>query len=276
MAGKHVRSARFRKRTPWALVVMGLFLGMAVGYSAKYVAATPASPGSTGLYKQPHGSFSTGTGVRLLTPPITSILLNVAPQSQEPQLPNGCEVTSLSMLLSAVGHPVSKMVLAREQPLDPTKRVEKNGRFVYWGDPNKGFVGSVYVWADGYGIYHGPLTHLLNSIVPGRALDLTGKPFNDILRVVASGTPVEAWTTTTFYPTSHWLTWQSPEGRIRATLYEHAVLIVGYNQNDIFINNPLNGEQAQAVNRKEFILAWRQLGRQAITVRPAQAHASQP
>lgn len=197
----------------------------------------------------------------------TSALIHVEAQSQLPQLPNGCEATSLSMLLSAVGHPVNKMTLAAEQPTDPTPLVRnEEGDIVSWGNPNVGFVGDVAGF--GYGIYHGPLLKLIDEILPDRGLDLTQQPFTNLLAVVAGGTPVEVWTTATFQPTNDWETWNSPEGPVHATMEEHAVLLVGYNQEDVFVNNPLTGEAAEAVPRADFIEAWEQLGEQAVTIAP--------
>ena len=210
------------------------------------------------------------------TPPVTSEplpaskLLRVPAQSQLPQLPNGCEATSLSMLLGAIGHPVDKMTLAKDQPVDPTKRVYgAQGVTTYWGNPNVGFVGSVYEYANGFGIYHGPITKFINQMLPNRAKDLSGRPFSDLLAVVAHGTPVMVWTTATFQPTNLWTSWNTPEGPIKITLQEHAVLLVGYNETQLFVNNPLNVDQAQPVNRQDFIAAWKQLGDQAVTILPA-------
>lgn len=204
-----------------------------------------------------------------------SYLIHVEAKDQYPQLPNGCEVTSLAMLLTAVGHPVSKMTLAAKMPVDPTplqltSYTGSNGQVVhkvqYWGNPNVGFVGNVYKAGYGYGIYNGPMTKFLNHLLPGRAEDLTGKPWKDILRHVATGIPVEVWTTTTFQPTTNWVTWQSPEGPVKATPLEHAVLVVGYSPGYLYVNNPLNGQAAQKVPAAPFIQAWNQLGDQAITV----------
>ncbi len=210
--------------------------------------------------------------------------MTVPAQSQLPQLQNGCEVTSLSMLLTAVHHPVSKMTLAAEQPTDPTPAVLKpipgfKGNpileVVSWGNPNVGFVGSVEGGAQlGYGIYNGPLDHLLNEILPGQAEDMTGDSFTQILDHVAHGVPVEAWTTINFEPTNDWVTWQSPEGPVTATPMEHAVLIVGYTPTTVIINNPYTGQANEAVNRADFIAAWTQLGSQAITVRLPASSAS--
>ncbi|GGI98262.1 hypothetical protein GCM10010885_04790 [Alicyclobacillus cellulosilyticus] len=196
----------------------------------------------------------------------TAALIPVPGQSQLPELPNGCEVTTLSMLLAAMAHPVDKLTLAKEEPTDPTPVVyDAHHRIVYWGDPNRGFVGKVD-GHPGYGIYHRPIVALLNRILPGKAIDLTGRPFTDLLAMVAHHTPVMVWTTTSFRPTSDWITWKSPDGPVRATFLEHAVLLVGYNRTKLFINDPLDGSVAKAVDRAPFIAAWRQLGRQAVTV----------
>lgn len=206
-----------------------------------------------------------------------SYLIHVPAKDQYPQLPNGCEVTSLAMLMTAVGHPVSKMTLASQMPVDPTKVslttvTGSNGKpinkVVYWGNPNVGFVGSVYQAGNGYGIYHGPMTKFLNQLLPGRAEDLTGQNFSSVLRHVAHGIPVEVWTTTTFHPTADWVTWNSPEGPVHATPLEHAVLVVGYSPGYVYINNPLNGQAAQKVAKAPFVASWKQLGQQAITVKP--------
>ncbi len=198
----------------------------------------------------------------------TSVMLSVPAQNQNPQLPNGCEVTSLSMLFTAIGHPVSKMTLAAEQPYDPTPRVESpSGQIISWGNPNVGFVGSPYVWSDGFGIYHGPIIKLIDKILPGEGVDLTNHPFDEILSYVAKGVPVEAWVTATLKPTNKfWETWQTPEGPIRVNKQEHAVLIVGYDAKYIYINNPLTGQKDEPVKRVNFLGAWNELGNQAVTI----------
>jgi uncharacterized protein YvpB len=149
-----------------------------------------------------------------------SVSLDVPAQHQLPELLNGCEVTSLSMLLTAVGHPIDKLTLAKEEPVDPTPIVYGPDQSIsFWGDPNKGFVGKEG-GSPGYGIYHGPIVALINQILPGKAVDLTGHSFTDLLGVVAHQRPVMVWTTADFQPTSDWVTWNSPDGPIHATFSE--------------------------------------------------------
>lgn len=201
----------------------------------------------------------------------TRVLLPVKVQSQLPMLPNGCEATSLSMLLAAVGAPTSKVVLAHEQPTDPRQPVFATAhrdltRIATWGDPERGFVGRV-TGNYGYSIYHTPLARLLNSKLPGRARDLTGGSFQDLIKQVDAGTPVLVWNTITLRPTNRWVTWTGPNGPVHATFDEHAVLLVGHTATKLIINNPLSGRQ-ETVDPEPFINAWRQLGRQALTVGP--------
>lgn len=190
---------------------------------------------------------------------------------QLPELPNGCEVTSLAMLLAAVGTPVDKLTLAREQPIDPTQPVFGTpGVFrtiERWGDPNKAFVGNPR-GSYGYGIYHGPLTELLERTLPGRSLDLTGRPFQDVLAQLRAGVPVLLWTTTTMSPPTSWVTWQGPDGPVRATQQEHAVLLVGASAQGLVVNNPLTGRR-ELVPTASFVAAWQAMGRQAVSVRTA-------
>ncbi len=198
---------------------------------------------------------------------IGTILLHVPIFDQLPSLYNGCEVTSLAMLLRYEGFSVTPRLLARQIGRDPTPiKMGPGGNIVYWGNPNLGFVGSISGRTPGYGVYHGPLFQLMRRYLPHRAQDVTGIHFRNLLRILATGRPVVVWTTINFSPVSNWITWESPSGAVRATLQEHAVVTVGYNQHDVFVNNPLNGEANEPVPIASFRASWIALGRQAITL----------
>ncbi len=278
-----------RRRKPrrgiwWLLVVVVVLAASAWGWSSGAQSSTATTARSARVNRNPSSRSRGREKLKTHVPnPSASaqampshFLIHVPAKNQYPQLPNGCEVTSLAMLMTAVGHPESKMTLAREMPKDPTKLVLTSTttakgtvvhHVVYWGNPNVGFVGDVYQAGEGYGIYHGPMYHFLNHLLPGRAEDLTGSPFSRILHHVSEGIPVELWTTTTFAPTNDWVTWESPEGLVRATPFEHAVLLVGYSPGYLYVNNPLNGQAAEKIPEAPFLQSWIQLGRQAITVK---------
>ncbi len=211
--------------------------------------------------------------IKIASPITTSprrMFVHVPAVSQMPALHNGCEVTSLAMLLDHYHFDVTNTQLAKEIVKDPTPlTLGQNGQIISWGNPEYGFVGSISGTAPGYGVYHRPLAALLDKIDPGQALDLTGSSFARVLSVVATGRPVIVWTTLTFAPVSDWMTWQSPEGPVRATLFEHTVLLVGFGKNHVYINNPLTGTAAEAAPIQLFQESWVQMGRQAVTVKAA-------
>jgi len=188
--------------------------------------------------------------------------------SQLPALFNGCEVTSLAMLLQFEHINVTNLTLASQVTRDPTPLVTNSvGAIVSWGNPNSGFVGSISGKEPGFGVYHGPIAALLNRYMPGRALDLTGSPLATIIATVASGRPVIMWTTFNFLPVDDWITWQSPTGPVRTTMSEHAVLLVGYDKTDFYVNDPLTAQLDQ-IPQASFRQSWIDLGRQAVTVTP--------
>ncbi len=205
---------------------------------------------------KPHAAA--GSGAKFIRAPIID---------QLPGLYNGCEVTSLAMLLRYEGIRVTKDELAGQVRKASTPLVSgSGGQILQWGDPNQGFVGDMREF--GYGVYHGPIAALLNRDLPRRSLDLTGSSFRTVLSVLQSGRPLIVWTTIHFRPTTDWVTWQSPDGPIRATMEEHAVLLVGFDKTTVFVNDPLTGQAAQPASLAAFRASWIQLGRQAITVTP--------
>ena len=190
--------------------------------------------------------------------------LNVPLISQLPELKNGCEVTSLSMLLRYKGINVSKMTLANQVKKDPTP-YRVSGNTTYWGNPNTGFVGDITGRSIGYSVYHGPVFQLANRYT--NVIDLTGSSFDVILKQLSKGKPVWVITTSTFdtVPSSQWRTIQTPTGPIRMTFHEHSVLLTGYDQNYVYFNDPLANIKNRKVSRAAFIRGWEQFGRQAIT-----------
>lgn len=186
--------------------------------------------------------------------------------AQKPELLYGCEVTSLAMLTKFLGLPETKMDLAERLAKDPTpQKLGAKGGVATWGDPERGFVGNVS-GPTGYGVYHKPIADLLSSVYQPGAEDLSGSDFFEVKKAISQGKPVVVWATIDFRPTDLWVTWQTPEGKeIRITYMEHAVLLVGYDREYVYVNNPATGEKAQRVELRPFLQSWEQLGKQAVT-----------
>jgi uncharacterized protein YvpB len=198
------------------------------------------------------------------------MLLEVPLILQNPELPRGCEVTSLAMLLQYAGVSVDKMTLAREIKKDSTPYQIKSGK-IYFGNPYNGFVGNMYTLREpGYGVYHGPVRELLEKYLPGRTIDLTGCSFEEILLFVSEEVPVWVVANATFAPlaSGEFQTWHTPQGPVEITYREHAVLLTGYDAEYVYINDPRSNIKNKQASRQKFVAAWKQMGGQAVTYLP--------
>src|SRR5690606_33393534 len=142
----------------------------------------------------------------------------------------------------------------------------KNGK-IYFGNPYDGFVGDMYSKNNpGYGVYHGPLTELAKNYVGDRAIDLTGHSFETVLAFLNKAEPVVVIINATYkpLPESAFETWETPTGQVKITYREHSVLVVGYDEDYIYYNDPLQTTLKKAP-KEEFIGAWEQMGKQAVT-----------
>lgn len=195
--------------------------------------------------------------------------LDVPVIMQMPELPRGCEVTALAMLLNYNGKDVSKMELARKIKKDTTpQQVDSNGRIIN-GNPYDGFVGNMYdVKQSGYGVYHGPISELARSYFKEKVLDLSGLEFDDLLYFISNGHPVWVITNVTYKPLeeSYFQMWHTPTGIVKVTNKLHSVVITGYDKNNVYVNDPLSSSPNKTVNKLEFQKSWEQMGNQAVCI----------
>lgn len=183
-------------------------------------------------------------------------------QMDAPKLYNGCEVTSLAMLLHYSGYEhITKNALANK-----IKRVPLNYENGLKGDPHDGFVGDMEN-GPGLGVYHEPIYQLAKKYVGNQAVDLTGKPVKKaIYQSLEKGYPVWVITTSTFAKTDNIETWNTPNGKIDISFNMHSVVITGYDKDHVYLNNPY-GEKNQKVDREQFEDSWKQMGSQAIIIK---------
>lgn len=184
---------------------------------------------------------------------------------QNPELPRGCEVTSLAMLLNAGGVQVDKMELAANVRKDLSFREEINGQ-MFWGSPYYGFVGDMYdKSSDGYGVYNQAIYDLAAMYIPNNVVNLSGCDFSLVERFVSYGYPVWVIITGEYdeLPESSFQSYMTKYGEINITQREHSVLVTGYDSNFVYINDPLGYKTK--VKRSSFIKSYEQMGEQAIS-----------
>lgn len=198
-------------------------------------------------------------------PPASSAMLDAPVIRQYPELPRGCEVTSLTMLFQYLGINKTKLELAAEMKRDTTPlKLNSNGSIAYWGNPNTGFVGEVTAAGKGFGIYHSALFELMQQYVP-TAEDFTREPFEKLEQQLREGIPSVVWTTINYNVPDKWVVWDTPIGPIQTTFMEHAVLLVGFDEHNVYINDPLQAKSKIKVDKAQFIETWEAMGRQALS-----------
>jgi uncharacterized protein YvpB len=180
-------------------------------------------------------------------------------QMEQPQLKNGCEVTSLAMILNYRGINVTKNKLAEE--INTVPIMEGNNKK---GNPNIGFVGDM-VNGPGLSVYNGPIFDLAKKHAGKKAVNLTNSPFVDLLKKVSNGSPVWVITTNNFDAGAKFQRWDTLQGTTFITYSEHSAVITGYDKNYIYVNDPY-GFKNRKVDRDRFINAWEEMGRQAIVI----------
>ncbi|MGJ7923144.1 C39 family peptidase [Neobacillus sp. LXY-4] len=193
-------------------------------------------------------------------------LLDVPLIRQNPELKYGCEVTSLAMVLQYAGVKTNKMELftAIKKDPDPIQR-SRSGDILRWGNPADGFVGDMTGRTAGYAVFDKPMEVLVNRYLPGRAVNLTNRTFEEILQHIAKGFPVVVWTTGDFRLPDRPESWLHGNQTITTPLDLHAVVLVGYDEQNIYINDPLSGKKQNPVNKQQFIASWKALQSRAIS-----------
>ena len=246
-----------RSKAPFFLAVAGILLIVAVVVIWKYNPGNIADQASELLNEEDAKSAMKVVHKK-------RVVLNVPliDQMDDPKLYNGCEVTSLAMVLNYNGIDVTKSELADNIETVPFQY--DNGEH---GNPNDGFVGSVSgSTSPGLGVYHGPVYNLAKQYADN-VYDLTGSNFDTVVNKVEEGHPVWTITTTAFAPVSDFQSWDTPDGEIDVTYSEHSVCITGLDRGKrvIYINDPY-GYKNREVDWNDFAAAYKQMGKQAVYV----------
>jgi len=195
----------------------------------------------------------------------TTNIINVKHISQMPNLPTGCEATSLTMLLNSAGLNITKEQTAKDMVKVPVP-IWKNGK-MYGEHPQNAFIGNPFSNA-GYGVYNKPVAKQIEQYFPGRSEDLSGKTFEDILKVIDQGRPVMIWTTMRMANMTLTRTWQTPnDGSFTWKAPQHAMLLVGYDDNYIYVHDPQKNSRSK-YKRDVSKNRWISMGRMAVAIKP--------
>ncbi|MEH6906010.1 C39 family peptidase, partial [Neobacillus drentensis] len=163
---------------------------------------------------------------------VSGIKLNVPLISQRPELPTGCEITAVTMMLQYKGVRVDKVTLANKMP--------KHSH-----NPNLGYVGNPYT-KRGWTIYPSALMGLVKSYA-GSAKNLTGTSNRNIEKQLVNNKSIVVWVS-----------------RMHG-FSVHALVLTGFDQNYYYYNDCWTGEKNAKISKKEFNRLWGNQSKRAIS-----------
>lgn len=160
------------------------------------------------------------------------LLLSVPIIKQRPELPTGCEITSVTMMLRYTkAKKVTKTKLANEMPRHSS-------------NPNKGFVGNPYT-THGWTIYPKALKKLVKKYA-GSSRDLTGSSTKTLERFLRYKKPVVVWVKMHGFSV-------------------HALTLTGYDKNNFYYNDCWTGQKNVKISKKALDNTWKTQKRRAIS-----------
>lgn len=177
--------------------------------------------------------------------------------NQNPELPTGCEVTSLTMVLNYYGYEVTNTELA--------SNYLNTGS--YRSNPYVNFVGSPFS-SSAYGCYSPVIVDCATSF-GANAINISYCSYSELLNYVSQGYPVIVWGTMYMSPTKYGSSsWTDSEGNtVIWRGNEHCLVLVGYDVSaDIaYLADPLTGA-IESYSLKIFLQRWVEQDSQAVLV----------
>ena len=239
-----------------------------------------ANPGTTGY----HGALLTGTQtvdgvtcrfaadgrlegtVPAASPSNTNAAANTLmtsfrPLYQYPELPTGCETTSLAMVLNYKGVPADKVNLANNY-LDkgPVGKVSPWKAFV--GDPRN---------SSAHGCYAPVVVNMANRYLTEkksklRASYISGRELETLAAYTSAGNPVIVWGTINCRAPYHSKTWVIDGQKIEWISPEHCVVLLGFRGTQVVIADPWTG-RIVSYEKEVFRKGYNALHKQAVVIR---------
>ncbi|MGE8205928.1 C39 family peptidase [Heyndrickxia sp. NPDC080065] len=160
------------------------------------------------------------------------VQLDVPIISQSPELPTGCEITAVTMLLQFKGVDIDKLILAHEMP-----------KHEY--DPNIGYVGDPLT-DSGWTIYPSALMDLVRKYT-GSAKNISGIDNKKLEKQLLDNKPVVVWV--------------SPMHEFKV----HALVLTGFDKNNYYYNDSWTGQENVKISKNKFNTIWGNQNKRAIT-----------
>lgn len=173
---------------------------------------------------------------------------------QNPELPWGCAIVSLTQALNYKGHNLDKIYMANSIP--------------YSNDPYKGYVGSPFRSQQGDPnlIYPEGLIGTAKKYQPNSQV-INGITEEQIKTELQKGNPILVWVVWNFLPVT-WRWYYSGPNALYAPSSYHVIVLTGYDElGNYTYTDPAGSLLTSTVTKSKFNEIFNDLGRRAIVVR---------
>lgn len=193
----------------------------------------------------------------------STFIINGVPKMNQYSLgyPTGCESAALTGLLKYWGVNVSISSVVKALPKGDLPYYENGVK--YGGNPYLEFVGTPSSYSS-YGVYEKPILQVAESFKSG-VINGTGMKLDEVLKIVSQNRPVMVWVSMNMsvpYISTSWI--YRPTGeKINWMSNEHALVIIGYNQNQVIVSDSLTGS-VRYYDRVVFESRYNSYGKRAV------------
>lgn len=181
--------------------------------------------------------------------------------------PTGCEAVSATMVLKYKGYKVSSQNIIDNTKMG-SKKYQKDGNW-YGANPFEAFVGnpSLGLNKGSYGVFAKPITEAMSAYAGNKVKNISGCSAEKLFEYVSKGNPVVVWCVKNAGNLKEGVTWEyeNSEGTFKELVGEHCAVLIGYDEKDVYLNDPSAGQNVKQ-RKSKFISNWKTLYSQAIIV----------
>ena len=203
-----------------------------------------------------------------------NVYIPINPLMQEPELPNGCEIVSLTALLNYFGYDVSKTTMADQYlPKQAFRLIDGK---IYGPNPYIAYAGNPRSKKFGWYSFAPPIVEAADRYMATqtnkmKAINISGSSKEKILSLLNNGVPVVIWITLDLSkPTlnGHW--YLNDTGQYyKAYTNLHVVVLNGYKEDVVHVMNPLKGQVEY--NMDAFFKSYEEMGKHAVVLEKEEA-----
>lgn len=184
------------------------------------------------------------------------------PICQYPELPTGCEVTSLAMVLNHYGVNCDKCEIA-DNYLTKGEVGTVDFNVAFEGDPRD---------ENSYGCYANVIFETAQKVIDDKSAALSvnnysGSSPETLFSLIDKDIPVVVWGTQDCQEGHYSVTWNVDGKDLTWFTPEHCMVLVGYDEGSVWVADPIYGD-VRSYDRTSFENSYNSLFRQAIVITP--------